>query len=65
MSKKKNALDGIKGQDTLKVYNNSLKNGETSTSSTCKASYNDVNVDAITQPLSIDKLRQYRLRHYA
>jgi hypothetical protein len=60
--KEKNALDGIKGQDTLKVYN---KNGETSTSSTSKASYNDVNVDTITQPLSIDKLRQYRLRHYA
>jgi len=63
--KEKNALDGIKGQDTLKVYNNSLKDGETSTSSTSKASDNDVNVDTITQPLSIDKLRQYRLRHYA
>ena len=63
--KEKNALDGIKGRDTLKVYNNSLKNGGTSTSSTGKASDNDVNVDTITQPLSIDKIRQYRLRHYA
>jgi hypothetical protein len=69
--KEKNMLDRIKGQDTLKVHNNSLKNGEISISSTGKASDNDVNhhhgvnVDTITQPLSIDKLRQYRLRHYA